>query len=304
MNNMQDDASITTLPLPLAAERYRSAGLCVLPAHYPAKRPALPSWTEFQGRLPTEMEVKGWFEKPQDACCIVTGSVSGNAEIIDYDGKGVLYEPWRHLVADQMPGLLDRLVIERTPSDGFHVVYRCATPVDGNAKLAQRREAVANGDGVERYGKDITPRKGIDGAYHIDMTLIKTRGEGGLFLCAPSPGYRLIQGDLASPPILTADERDVLLQAARALNEILPQPIDAPARLHPTEAGDRPGDDYNRRGDVQAELRQHGWTMIRDGINQLWRRPGKPHGISATLKGGCFYVFTSNGAPFENPPCL
>jgi sialate O-acetylesterase len=39
------------------------------------------------------------------------------------------------------------------------------------------------------------------------MTLIETRGEGGLFLCAPTAGYGLIQGDLRTPPVLTEASR-------------------------------------------------------------------------------------------------
>ena len=44
-----------------AALAYVRAGLCVLPARLGQKRPALSSWKEYQGRLPTEEEVHGWF---------------------------------------------------------------------------------------------------------------------------------------------------------------------------------------------------------------------------------------------------
>ena len=71
------------------------------------------------------------------------------------------------------------------------MAYRCTEPISANLKLAQQREVVDGPDPVERYGKSIKPRK--DGAgYSITQTLIETRGEGGLVLCAPSDGYELI----------------------------------------------------------------------------------------------------------------
>lgn len=74
-------------------------------------------------------------------------------------------------------------------------------------------------------------------------------------------------------------------------------PVD-PQPLEPQD-GLRPGDDFNRRADLAALLIHHGWTLVRDGDNQHWSRPGKNGGTSATLKDGIFYVFSSNAAPFE-----
>jgi len=62
---------------------------------------------------------------------------------------------------------------------------------------------------------------------------------------------------------------------------------------------ERPGDDFNGRGDVRAVLTQHGWALARGGENEYWRRPGKTCGWSATLRDRVFYVFTSNAPPFE-----
>jgi len=139
------------------------------------------------------------------------------------------------------------------------------------------------------------------------VTLIETRGEGGLFLCAPTDGYELVQGDLCELPMLTEAERDVLLQAAWELNEYVPPVVNGPKvpAEHPQRCGaspdsaDRPGDDFNYRGDVRAVLEQHGWSCVKGGDNEYWRRPGKTSGWSATLKDRVFYVFSANAAPFE-----
>jgi hypothetical protein len=261
--------------LVVTALSYLEAGLCVLPAIPDKKRPALASWKPYRQQLPSAQQVRTWCAQAR-GLCIVAGAVSGNLEMIDFDGGGVLYRPWAELVNGEAPGLLDRLVVERSPSGGCHVVYRCEVPVGGNQKLAQR--AVLGGLGNP-------------------ATLIETRGEGGLFLCDPTPGYNLQQGLFTSLPRLTSADRDILIEAAQALNEVVakPEPVPAPAS---TDAL-RPGDDFSARGDVRAVLQKHGWTLVKPGENEYWRRPGKDRGWSATLKDRVFYVFSSNATPFE-----
>jgi hypothetical protein len=255
-----------------AAQTYLEAGLCVLPARLTEKRPAVPSWKQYQRRLPTAEELKVWFSNGR-ALCVLTGTISGNLEMIDFDVGAALFDRWAEIVRAEAPGLLDRLVIERSQSGGLHTAYRCQESICGNLKLAQRA------------GTDGRPE-----------TLIETRGEGGLFLCAPSSGYELLQGVFTSLPTLTADEREILLSAAWALNEVVPAPEPIPAGCSNLA---RPGDDFAERGDVRAVLAKRGWTLARAGENEHWRRPGKAAGSSATLKERVFYVFSSNAAPFE-----
>jgi hypothetical protein len=292
-----------------AAAAYHANGLAVLPARLPDKRPAIGAWKTYQSRLPTAVEIQAWFANSHDGCCLICGAVSGNLELIDFDCAGEAFNSWSELVTAEAPGLLDRLAVETSPSGGWHVVYRSKEPVAGNLKLAQRREDVEGPLEVERFGKAIKPRKDRQGRWHILLTMIETRGEGGLFLCAPTHGYELAQGDFADPPILTADERDVLLRCARALHEVLPEPVAGQLVNNPYQfdrqlsgnAGElRPGDLFAQHGDLQALLECHGWSLVRDGENQHWCRPGKTGSTSATLRDGVFYVFSSNAAPFES----
>ncbi len=269
-----------------AAISYARAGLCVLPAKRAEKRPAIGRWKLHQQRLPTAEEVSAWMANNPDAVCIICGAVSGNLEAIDFDAGGESFRGWWERIPDE---LRERLVVEITPSGGYHVIYRCAMPVCGNLKLAQRRSG-----GGDACGGEV-------------VTLIETRGEGGLFLCTPTQGYILGHGDLADLPVLTEAERDTLLQAAWELNEYIPPMADAPARSSSAgqlRAGghaiaDRPGDDFNTRGDPRKVLEQHGWARVSGGANEYWRRPGKDSGWSATLKERVFYVFSSSAAPFE-----
>jgi len=288
-----------------AAQAYLSANLCALPAIRAEKRPAVGRWKQYQTRRPTVAEWSAWLANGPEAVCILCGGASGHTETIDFDAGGELFTAWWATIPDD---LRQKLVVERTPSGGYHVIYRCCCPICGNLKLAQRKV----GDKV--------------------ITLIETRGEGGLILCAPTPGYELTQGDLCNLPVLTETQREALLQAAWELNEYLPPPTNGPtgsaetahmcdcpsdnSDIGPMSAnnshmcggashnGDRPGDDFNTRGDVRAVLERHGWVRLadrqgRDG-NEYWRRPGKTKGWSATLKDRVFYVFSSNAAPFQH----
>ncbi len=266
---------------PHALQRYVTAGLCALPAIRAEKRPAIGRWRQYQKRLPTEAELSAWVANGADAVCILCGAISGNNEMIDFDAGGELFEAWAQRIP---PDLLAKLVIETTQNHGWHVCYRFDGEICGNMKLAQRKV----GDKV--------------------VTLIETRGEGGLFLCAPTPGYERIQGDLSNMPVLTEAERDTLLQAAWELNEHVPEVIDSPARLYSPniastgyiDGTSRPGDAYNASGDLPNVLARHGWARVKSaGENEHWRRPGKTTGTSATWNGQYFYVFSSNASPFE-----
>jgi hypothetical protein len=228
----------------------------------------------------------------------VAGKVSGGLEMIDFDCAGEKFAWWKQLVELKAPGLVERLVIERSPSGGWHVVLRHESEVFGNLKLAERAVVVPSDHEVALYGKNYKPRK-VGDHWEVWLTLIETRGEGGIFLCDPTPGYELVQGRLDSLPVLTEEQRFVLLDVAWSLNE-LPrhvEPASTPAGSY--EPNGRPGDDFNERGDVRALLRKHGWTLVKGGDNEYWRRPGKSAGTSATLKDGVLYVFSSNAAPFE-----
>jgi len=258
------------------AKHYLNAGLSVLPAKRAAKRPAVGAWKTYQTRRPTPAEVNAWFTNAHDGLCIVAGAVSGNLEMIDFDNGGELYDAWKKQISID---LFNRLVIERSPSGGWHVVYRCQTVIDGSMKLAERK----TGDKVQ--------------------TLIETRGEGGLFLCAPTTGYELVQGDFCQIPTLDNDERQILLDAAYVLNEYIPDPLPTPT---PADRGEtttlRPGDDYNKRGDVEQLLQKYGWRYVgANAINQHWCRPGKTAGKSASLRicDKVFHPFSTNCAPFE-----
>ncbi len=262
------------------AQAYRAAGLSVIPCYRAEKKPALSAWKHYQTTRATSLQIARWFLpwSRADAVAIIGGAISDQLEVIDFD-LPELFPPWFDQVQAAYPDLA--LPVVRTQGGGYHVYLRCAT-LQGNQKLAC--------DPARPNGK---------------LTLIETRGEGGYVLAPPSAGYTLLHGDLTAVPTLTPEQRATLLDLARRYDRQpapqLPRPR-LPLRASP-RAGNRPGDVYNRRGDVYAVLLHHGWKLAKQ-VNEesYWRRPGKHLGHGATFNyRGCnlFYVFTSNAPPFE-----
>jgi len=124
--------------------------------------------------------------------------------------------------------------------------------------------------------------------------ILETRGQGGYVCVAPSAGYSMV-GDLEiwEAPHITKDELDAVNSICRSFDE-----QDVPTKsqpLHETEFHGRPGDDFNTKADWYSLLRKHDWHPINASAEE-WRRPGKSHGVSATLNRvpDRFYVFTSS----------
>lgn len=249
-----------------AAKRYLGAGLSIIPCDPESKKPTI-GWKPYQESLITDASQFQW-----PGIAVICGKVSGNLECLDFDQRAAWFEDWARLVTDETPDLISKLLIQKTQSGGLHLVYRCTEPIPGNQKLAS-----------DQGGK----------------CYIETRGTGGYFLAAPTTGYSITQGDFLSLPIISASERAIFINSARALNQKAPEP----ERIfyHYNNGDRRPGDLFNEQGQVLPILEQYGWKQAgaKGSITHL-TRPGKSRGISATLYDGkILHVFTSNGSPFE-----
>jgi len=261
-----------------------------------SKIPALSTWAPYQKRLATTEELSQWFggNRPL-GLGIVAGAVSGNLEVLDFD-EAKLVTDWIALVGDHAPSLAERLVMIATPRPGVQFWYRCQEPVAGNQKLA--RGIRPNEQGEPRL-----------------KALIETRGEGGYAVAPGSPvgvhlskrPYQVRRGDPAEPPLLTAEERSLLLACARSLNESVEpeQERTTPAASRERPAGElRPGDDFNARESFEGFLIARGWSVAhRRGDVAYLRRPGKDHGWSATLgkvAPAVLHIFTTGAHPLED----
>ncbi|MHB0955909.1 MAG: AAA family ATPase [Pirellulaceae bacterium] len=265
---------------------YWQAGLQTIPIRPDGtKAPALKTWKPYQD--PSNRVELHLFAG--QGVAVVCGRASGGLEVIDFDEPS-LFEPWCEQVEEQSPGLIQRLVVIQTPrqndagQNGRHVYYRCPEP-SGNEDLAFYADKKAS---------------------------IQTRGEGGYVLAPGSPPschatgrcYDVLAGELTDLPMLTMEERNILFDCARALTHSI-EPEILPDREGNSRdvVGDSPGDEFAAVTSWHEILSPHGWTRI--GDSDLWRRPGKERGWSAstkcraTLSGReLLKVFSSNASPF------
>jgi hypothetical protein len=268
----------------VAAIKYIKAGISVIPIKADTKEPPV-RWTEYQNRLATTTEASKWWMTPKWSIAIVCGTVSQNLEVIDFDEKYNLdpepiFDRWHAMVDLECPGLVDRLVKQKSRNNGEHLVYRCAV-VEGNMKLASR---FATEEELKARPKEKS------------KTLIETRGTGGYFLCYPSPGYTVVNGSLLDTPEITPSEREIVLSCARSLN-LYVEKSDVMKYKVPGKSGNRPGDVFNKDGDHRKLLESHGWAYV-STYNDIerWRKPGEVKGTSASylVKSGLFWVWSTN----------
>jgi|GEM_PF-4956384 len=257
-----------------SAIQYSQAGLSVIPCKGD-KTPALKSWTQYQKTAMSEDNILKLF-RDATHLAIICGQVSDNAEILDFDQNAAVLGKWSLLIQEKVPGLFDKLVLERSPH-GAHVAYRCpGVKIPGNTKLAMSED---------------------------NATLIETRGTGGYCLVSPSQGYELVQGNFMNMPELTPEEREILIESARELSQFIqPRAVQNKQHAAISTGSLLPGQDYDARADLRSLLLKHGWRQCGTGHDgrERWVRPGKETGYSATLTGGkVFYVFSSNAERFE-----
>lgn len=283
------------------AETARAAvanGISVVPPRDNGTKRPIGTWKEYQQRLPTTDELDRWYTNPNTGIGLVCGQVSGNLEMLEFEGRAVrdgLYAEFVELAhAAGLGDLWQRIedgYFERTPSGGYHFLYR-ADHIEGNTKLAATQQG---------------------------EVLIETRGEGGYVITAPTAGHvhptgrpwQLVAGDITTIPTITRTERAAIHRTARALDHSPSRTLNTPTEHWDQTQQDRPGDRYNRHPDTPARtlslLLEHGWKLAftdRYGVHHL-TRPGKDprEGTSATLGspkvGGGFYVFSTSAHPFE-----
>lgn len=263
----------------------------------PDKRPIHKSWESIKTKYDyTNAQAAG----------IVCGSISGNLEGIDFDLKydltGTLMDDYIAAVNHIKPGLINKLVVQRTKNNGFHLIYRCAY-IQGNLKLANRDTTVKEKNETyqntfaKKYhelGASMDPndpkfqeasvaaKKAMD-ADKVRV-LIETRGEKGYIACAPTPGYELVQGNYGVIPEITMEERDILFEVAFSFNSYFPKKEPRPNEIIPRKniKGLTPSEDFNNRGDVVDLLCKHGWTVTgRKGHKVLMRRPGDTKALTS-----------------------
>lgn len=288
-----------------AALAAHEARLCVVPPMQDGSKMPDGAWKEFQQRLSSRSEIVAWYaDTDRTGLGVVTGHVSGDLEVLDFDDEPTYLAFRRRAEETGLLPLLERLEAcysEMTPKGGRHVLYRCPV-IAGNQKLAKRPKRPEE----RRHERDLV------------ATLIETRGEGGYIVLAPSHGgvhpsgrpYAQLAGSFATIATINPDERESILDLARSFDEMPKESGVVPPNVPPkmanasfnpvTWAGEdpRPGSDFNRRATWEEILGSEGWTAVYEsGGVTYWRRPGKAVGVSATTNYGgsdLLYVFTTS----------
>jgi hypothetical protein len=270
------------------ALNYASNNISVIPVDVIAKSPLIKAWKKYQYKIAIPEELYNIFFGLNGTTGIATicGKVSGNLEFIDIDNKiddiDGLYAKFKALVDEHDSTLWNRLLIEKTQSGGYHIGYRCTTAVSGNKKLSQV---------INEHGEVVT--------------IVETRGEGGYVVVAPSTGYNLIQRDFSSLEVISTEDRNFLLNTGKCFNKM----EDALETAKNIESGydeeimpERPGDAFNKNGDIIDLLIENGWTTSNRNAQVIYlKRPGKNKGLSATFNHvpNKLYIFSTNAHPFE-----
>ena len=302
MSNKNIYMSLDLLPAWKQIEYYLDNGISVIPVRDKdddkgvAKSP-FGLWKQYQTEIIKKDELFYLMDNKHNttAVGIVGGKISGNLEIIDIDVKYKLGIDARLFsdMKDFYPDLLKKVRIHKSPSTGYHIIYRCEATIPGSQKLAGRMATVEE---LKNNPKNKT------------YNFLETRGEASYVLAPPSLGYTVSQDNPI--PTITEAERESLITLCKSYNEIIK--VDAPYKptTHDTSYYDtNPFEDYNYRCNPSELMVGLGWNETKHNSHFIWfTRPGKSKGVSLSFnhQKRFFYCFTSSTELEENKgysPC-
>lgn len=253
------------------ARKYLSVGLNPLPMVDNSKAPIIEKHNSVKI---TEDEINN-FE--YEAIGVSTGVISGGLEAIDFDLKKAEHpEAIMKVFKAKLPkGLLKKLIVQKTQSGGYHMIYRCED-ISSSRVLAKNPQGKA---------------------------IIETRGEGGLIKCYPSKGYTLLQGSFEKIPIITPEERLSLFVSAKMLNQTIKK--DAMKRASKEDlTAFKKFPKYNEDPDIGIKLLEEaGWKF--KSQDSEWINMTRPNSVSGDIHAGYhkdgkfFYCFSTAQDTFE-----
>lgn len=212
------------------------------------KKPIIKSWSEYQRTI---APIAIWHSHyvNQGTVGIITGEISGFLECIDIDIKndptGTIITEYTSLISED---LLQKLIVQSTPSGGQHFIYRCpAATIDKNLKLA----------------------------LHSDKSvIIETRGEGGYF-CTSKINNSIMRGvfDLeklnVEIPEITVEERNFLLDSARSLTRYFPTG-NTSKNGESFSYSDPAINEFNDKYSIVELFQKHGWAVVKEDDQKVY----------------------------------
>ncbi|AHW61444.1 Bifunctional DNA primase/polymerase, N-terminal [Draconibacterium orientale] len=222
-------------------------GLSIIPVS--SKKTPFTPWTEYQSNI---APISLWHSHyiNQGTVGIIAGKVSGNLECIDIDTKNdpkkTIITEFNALIPDE---LLNRLIIQSTPSGGLHYIYRCPEAViDKNLKLARH----SNGE-----------------------IILETRGEGGYF-CTSKTNNEIMQGKFnletleVDVPIITAEERNLLLETARSLTRYFPSGNTNSKNNKSFNYKEPAINEFNNKYDIIELFTKDNWSVVNEDDDKFY----------------------------------
>lgn len=276
-----------------AALFYRNLGISVIPTDG-AKIPKVPktvdpgySWSPFKQRLFTDSE-HHMFSNVGIAA--VGGKVSGNLECLDLDVKNDIDQSCKEFVT-YVVGRYPEMVIQETPSGGWHIIYRVKDFSPPTKKIAGRyateeefKKHVAeieiyNAELFKKHeqgqGLNVKMRRAKESAKDLEVYFMETKSELGYFLLYPSPRYKIVNGDISKILTISQDEREELIHVASSYHKSFKEErVYIPAN-NQDDWSITPFDDYNSKVDIRGLLESHGWQFVYSrGKKDFYKRPG------------------------------
>lgn len=189
---------------------------------------------------------------------VSTGYSSLNLQALDFDTKNADDpDDYMETFNSRVPtALLDKLVIQKTPSGGYHYLFRCEE-IESSQKLARNKK----GEGI-----------------------IETRALNSYIKTFPSEGYEMVQKTFANIPMITVAEKQFLFVISKQLDELYIKDV---YKRYSKEDVDflKKFPDYNKDTDLGIQLLlDNGWTIHSE--NKQWVNFTRPNSTSGDLHGG------------------
>lgn len=234
-------------------------GLSIIPTN--ANKKPIKPWGEYQSKIAPISEWHSHY-KNQGTVGIIAGKISGNLECIDIDIKNdplqTIHIEYGKLIPTE---LLNKLLIQTTPSGGSHFIYRCPeATIEKNQKLA----------------------------LHSDRAvIIETRGEAGYF-CTSKTNYKIEFGKFnletleVEIPVITSKEREFLLETARSLTRFFPASKEK-SSVYVNDESDKSSkneqssgykeqaiNDFNDKYCIIELFIKHNWSVVREDDEKFY----------------------------------
>ena len=199
---------------------------------------------------------------------ISTGYSSLNLQALDFDTKNADdADAYMETFNERIPStLMEKLVIQRTPSGGFHYLFRCEE-IESSQKLARSK----TGEGI-----------------------IETRALNSYIKCFPSEGYVMTQGDFSLIQTISMEEKRFLFTIAKQMDALYVKEV---YKRYSDEDIEylKKFPEYNKDVEVGvALLEKHGW--VKHSENEQWINFTRPNSKSGDLHGG----YSKDGFLFQS----